>query len=223
VGSAPCQRLLIVEDHRLLATTLRLALDARGLEVETTAGPTAAAVLERVRALAPVLVMLDLDLGVQLGSGLDLIGPVIAEGGQVVMLTGVEDRSLLAACVEKGAVGIVSKASDFGDLVDTIGRAFVGEKLLTTREREDLLAELRRQRGADRVRLAPFDRLSPREQAALSDLMSGATAEAIAVRNYVSLATVRSQIRSVLLKLGVKSQLAAVAIAQRAEWSPSPG
>lgn len=36
----------------------------------------------------------------------------------------------------------------------------------------------------------------------------------------MSLATVRSQIRTLLQKLGVKSQLAAVAMAKRADWEP---
>jgi len=38
----------------------------------------------------------------------------------------------------------------------------------------------------------------------------------------VSLTTVRSQIRSVLMKLGVNSQLAAVALARRQGWPPAP-
>ena len=46
----------------------------------------------------------------------------------------------------------------------------------------------------------------------------GRPAEGIAKDLVVSLATVRSQIRSLLLKLGVHSQLAAVAMARCAGW-----
>ena len=48
--------------------------------------------------------------------------------------------------------------------------------------------------------------------------MEGANAEHIAARAFVSVSTVRSHIKAILWKLGVGSQLAAVAVAQRAGW-----
>jgi DNA-binding NarL/FixJ family response regulator len=53
----------------------------------------------------------------------------------------------------------------------------------------------------------------------LAGLYDGLAADAIAERDYVSLPTVRSQIRGILQKLGVNSQLAAVASARNAGWS----
>ncbi len=54
--------------------------------------------------------------------------------------------------------------------------------------------------------------------------MRGRTAEAIAKEAYVSLSTVRSQIRAILLKLDVNTQLAAVALARENGWSlDAPG
>ena len=53
--------------------------------------------------------------------------------------------------------------------------------------------------------------------------MDGCSAERIADESFVSIATVRSQIRSILEKLDVRSQLAAVALAHRAEWTPQVG
>lgn len=212
----------MVEDHLLLATTLTMALRELGLDVETLAGPTVDSLLARVRQLAPVLVLLDLELG-PLGSGVDLVRPLIAAGAQVVMMTGVVDRQRLAACLEAGAIGIVSKAAGFGDLVATIRRVADGEKLLTEHQRQEFLVELRAKRRADKARFARFATLSPREQVVFALLVAGESADAIAARSYVSLATVRSQIRSILLKLGVKSQLAAVALARNAGWPEEAG
>ena len=213
-------RLLIVEDHELLAGTMAMALRQRGLEVHTAAGPSPDAIVDRARQLAPVLVLLDLELGPPLGSGLDLIPPLIDAGARVVMVTGVTDRARLGACVEAGATGLVSKAGGFEVLVETVQRAAEGAPLLGDDERHALLDEARRSRRADRSRLAPFGALSPREQAVLARLLDGESAETIADRSYVSVATVRSHIRAILLKLGVNSQLAAVALARRAGWSP---
>lgn len=65
-----------------------------------------------------------------------------------------------------------------------------------------------------------FKQLSPRERDVLLALMRGETAKQIANRHDVSLATVRSQIQSVLSKLGVRSQLEAVVLAHRTGWQP---
>lgn len=216
-GRGP-DHLLIVEDHVLLATSLALALRQQGLEVETVAGPTVEDVICAVRRLAPVLVLLDLHLGPQLGSGVDLVRPLIAAGGRVVMMTGEVERALLGACIEAGAVGVVSKTVGFVDLVRAISQAVAGEDLMTSHERRILAADLQAHRQADRRRLALFKTLSPREEAVLVRLVAGEPAEAIAQCAYVSIATVRSQIQSILNKLGVKSQLAAVALARKADW-----
>ena len=56
-------RILIVDDHPLVAIGLQLALRSRGWQVQVADGPTAEAVLERARAFEPECVLLDLHLG----------------------------------------------------------------------------------------------------------------------------------------------------------------
>jgi DNA-binding NarL/FixJ family response regulator len=211
---------LIVEDHELLSATLALALRQLGLEVETTHGPAPEDVVELARQLAPVLVLLDLELGDGLGSGLDLVRPLSAAGAKVVIMSGVTDRARLAACLEAGAMGIVSKTTGFDDLVEAVRRLAEGQAILSENDRQELLADLRAKRSADRQRLAPFEALTSREKAVLAGLVAGESAEEIAARSYVSLSTVRTQIRSILLKLRVNSQLTAVALAREAGWPP---
>lgn len=213
---APDQpRLLLVDDHDLLSGALSLALRARGLDVETSSGPTPPDVVAAARRLAPVVVLLDLDLG-PLGSGRDLVGPLVGTGATVVMLTGVTDRAQLAACVEAGASGLLAKTIPFDDLIEAIATVAGGGTLLDGAGREELLADLRAKRAADRRRLARFEGLTAREQEVLAQLLEGKSAEAVAAASFVSVATVRSQIQAILRKLGVKSQLAAVALAREA-------
>ena len=69
-------RVLIVEDHALVAIGLQLALSARGWEVETTDGPTAADVIEHAQRFQPQVVLCDINLGEGVGSGIDLDRPV---------------------------------------------------------------------------------------------------------------------------------------------------
>jgi DNA-binding NarL/FixJ family response regulator len=136
------------------------------------------------------------------------------------MVTGVTERARLGACIEAGALGVVGKAGGFDMLVEAVRRAIDGVPILGEDERQALLHEARHRRRDDQERLAPFGALSPREQAVLVRLLAGEPAEIIADRSYVSVATVRSHIRAVLLKLGVNSQLAAVALAREAGWPP---
>jgi len=62
--------------------------------------------------------------------------------------------------------------------------------------------------------------LTPAEARILWALMRGRSADDIARDHVVSIATVRTQIKQVLAKLGAKSQLSAVALAWRVDWSP---
>lgn len=207
---------LIVEDHELLAQTLEFALHAQGMAAQRVSGVDPSEVLSTATALQPALVLLDLDLGEE--SGKDLIAPLHSGGSTVLMLTGVTDRIRLAECIEAGAVGIIQKRQQLDQLVEAIAKAVSGQSPLTRAQRDELLADLRRHRAEERHRLAPFERLTGTEQAVLAALLEGRSAEAIAADRFVSIATVRTQIRGILRQLGVNSQLEAVATARRAGW-----
>ena len=73
-------RVLVVEDHTLVAIGLQLALSARGWDVSTTDGPTADAIVNEAEAFQPQVVLLDIGLGDEVGSGIDLIKPLRATG-----------------------------------------------------------------------------------------------------------------------------------------------
>ena len=211
---------LIVEDHELLAQSLLLALRAEGLQTETLSLTTTNAVLTRAGELRPTVVLLDLELGGEIGSSVALIEPLEKLGAQVMMVTGVTDRVRLAECLEAGAIGFINKSAPFDELVAAVREVAELGTLIPAQQRHELLAELRHQRTLDRERLAPFEHLTAREQQVLAGLMEGKSAERIAEDAFVSLATVRSQIRAILLKLDVNSQLAAVALARKNGWSP---
>ena len=68
-----------------------------------------------------------------------------------------------------------------------------------------------------------FAQLTRREAQVLRELATGASPDEVARLSYVSLNTVRSQIRSVLAKLGVNSVVAAVALAYRSGWLAGDG
>ena len=73
-----------------------------------------------------------------------------------------------------------------------------------------------RQLQADRDQV--FTSLTRREREVLTALAMGNSAEEIARTSYVSMNTVRTQIRNVLSKLDVASVAAAVSLAHRSRW-----
>jgi len=62
--------------------------------------------------------------------------------------------------------------------------------------------------------------LTPREAQVLGHLMEGRPVRDIAHVSFVSEATVRTQVKSILAKLEVTSQLAAVGAAHLVDWRP---
>ncbi len=209
---------MIVEDHHVLAQGLQAALETHGYSVTTTDADPPHELPRMLRDARPDVVLLDLWLGAAVGSGLGLIPTITASGARVVILTASDDVVLLGSCVEAGAWDLASKAEPFASVLEKVRKATAGEQGLSDAERHDVLAQLRAARAADVERLAPFESLTPRERDVLVGLIQGQSAQELAESIPVSLATVRTQIRAVLNKLGVTSQLAAVALARRAGW-----
>jgi DNA-binding NarL/FixJ family response regulator len=212
---------LIVEDHELLAQSLGMALRREGLDVEVSGLSSLEGVLAEARGQAPGAVLLDLDLGEPVGDGVALIAPLRAQGGRVLVVTGSRDLHRHGLCLEQGAVGVLPKSTSFEGLLEAVITVVNGGSPITDGHRQSLLAELRSWRSANARRLEPFEQLTPRERQVLGELMRGRSADAIATAWVVSEATVRTQIRGVLTKLGVTSQLAAVAAARAAGWTPA--
>ena len=215
--SAP---VLIVDDHELVGTSLLLSLRGEGLDAHLSCRGDADGVLRLTSRLAPGVVLLDLDLGRDdQGRRLDgarLVGPLTAAGWKVIILSGSSDRARIGAALDGGALAWVPKNAPLPALLAAVRAAQDGRPVMAAEKRDQLIATARRltaERGALTTKL---DRLSQREREVLAMLAQGRRAQAVAEHFVVSLATVRTQIRAVLAKLEVSSQLEAVALYRKA-------
>lgn len=213
VGVPTRGRILVVEHHELVAFGLQLALSERCWDVESNSGPTALDAVAHAQRFEPQCVLLDIHLGSGIGSGIELIRPFVSAGAQVVLLTGERRRLVLAECLEAGATGWISKNAGLDEVDSILAHVIAGGTIIGRGDRAALLHDLRRERALTLRSHATFERLTQREALVLGALVDGLTAEEIASAHFVALTTVRSQIRAVLQKLGVRSQLAAVALA----------
>jgi DNA-binding NarL/FixJ family response regulator len=209
---------MIVDDHTLLVDSLSTVLSMQGVSTVRPELSSAAAVHEGARATSPDLVLLDLDLGGAIGAGEDLIDQLTADGHRVVVVSGSRDAARLGSCLARGAHGVLSKALPVAALVDHVMTAARGEPVMAESQRLQLIAAHRSSVSRERDRKALFNLLSEREKAVLGALVEGDSVGRIAASAVVSEATVRTQVRSILAKLGVNTQLEAVAIAGRHGW-----
>jgi two-component system, NarL family, nitrate/nitrite response regulator NarL len=115
-GSEPvtvAKRVVIVDDHRMLAEAMALALRTEGYDVTLLEFPdeesSAESLLASLVQMHPRIVLLDLDLG-PYGDGLPLVGPVIAAGADVVVMTESADPGRWAAALRAGARTVILKS-----------------------------------------------------------------------------------------------------------------
>lgn len=214
-GSQPS--VLIVEDRRLVAESLALALTVSGVRAHIVCEVSPITVLEAIEAHHPRLALVALGVG----SG-DLTEQIVSalcgHGIPSVVMTGGSDRLRLARCLANGASGVVGKSADIEQLIElathpeTVATYFGASHVVEFQD------ALRRHAANTARRLRALRFLTPREREVLHDLTMGLRAKEIAERSFVSISTVRSQIKSILRKLGVSSQLEAVAMATRSGW-----
>lgn len=221
VASRADHRVLIIDDHVLFAESLELALslesyDVRRLELPTEGGSMATLRSLALRANART-VLLDLDLG-RFGDGMNLIAPLARAHANVVVLTASEDVGRWGACMRQGARKVLPKSGSLQHALATVRRLHLGLPVTSREELESLLDSWVRERKAhDDVRRR-LDLLTPRERQVLSALIEGRTVRTISQDSVVSEATVRTQVKSILNKLEVSSQLAAVGMANQVGW-----
>ena len=206
---AEAARVLIVDDHEVLAASLAQVLDHEpDLTVVGSAGT-----LEKARALlataAPDVVLLDHRMPD--GDGVEAIPELLAlrPEASVVVLTATTADHVLIAAIEGGASGFVSKTRGLDEVTSAVRAAAAGESVISPEMLARLLPRLHRREAE------PRDTLTDREREVLQLLAEGLSNAAIAERLVVSVHTVRNHVANLSTKLGAHSKLEALSIAVR--------
>lgn len=125
------------------------------------------------------------------------------------------------ALLERGVVGILPSSTGLSDVLAEIEAVRAGAAGPLPSDRDELVATWRRDEAERTLVHSRIRSLTPRESEVLRMLHLGRSVNEIASIRGVARSTVRSQVRSVLRKLGVSSQLAAAALLDR--WGePGP-
>jgi DNA-binding NarL/FixJ family response regulator len=211
-------RILVVAGSNLLAEALASALETYGFASRhiVPREPECGRGIE----WRPDLVLIDA-LSVDLASGTELAGQFCRAGLKVCVIDALGDGDRFNVWTGAGASAVIDRGERFDELFMTVNRLLRTTPMRKNAQRPSASRALTRSAEARRQdpRLQPFAGLTERERIVLAELMEGHCAEEIARTAFVSISTVRSQIKAILQKLGVNSQLAAVALARRAGWS----
>lgn len=216
-------RVTMVEDHALFAEAISIALEMEGHTVKrvplTGQARSALTLLPTILRTNPRIVLLDLDLGT-FGNGLHLVEPLVSAGVAVVVVTGSDERPRWGEAMAGGARLVLPKSSALNDILAAVRRIHEGLPVISPEDRQELLKAWQNVHREGQIARQKLERLTRRESEVLGHLHQGRQVREIAQRSYVSEATVRTQVKSVLTKLEVSSQIAAVGVAHQAGWTP---
>jgi two-component system response regulator DevR len=204
-------RVLIVDDHPMLADSLRRLFD--GLDDFTVVGTAqnAEQAIQQSLEGRPDVVVMDTHLpgasGPDAARAIRLSNPT----AHVLFLSGDESDAAILDAVEAGAAGYLFKGAHADMIVDAVRRVASGEMLipaavlarLITTDRAAAVSQAERERAAGQF--------TQREREVLRLMGSGLDNSAIAARLFLEISTVRWHVRNILEKFQVHSQLGAVA------------
>lgn len=209
-------RVLIADDQALVRGGLRIILERQpDIEVcgEAATGVEAVAV---ARDTQPDLVLMDIQMPKL--DGLDAMRATIRADPRVrvLILTTYDLDEYVVTALREGASGYVLKDVDPAELIRCVRAVAAGETVLAQPVVRRLVATyLKATAGPRTGRAVPteIDRLTGREQEVLRELARGSTNAEIAAALYLSPATVKSHVASILGKLGLRDRLQAVILA----------
>ncbi|MDJ0341356.1 LuxR C-terminal-related transcriptional regulator [Streptomyces sp. H10-C2] len=209
-------RLVVIDDHRLLAEALASALKLRGHRVLAAAAPVAGAadlVLSRSPEVCLIGTSAPADPGVfETVSRVKRDRPAVA----VVVLGPVPSPRGIAAAFAAGASGYVRQDERIEGVERAMVKARAGEVAVSPQLLQGAFAELLNPvEEPDDEGSRLLQMLTPREVEVLMRVAEGEDTRLIAAGMRIAPSTARTHVQRVLMKLGVGSRLEAAALAAR--------
>jgi two-component system, NarL family, response regulator NreC len=203
-------RILIVDDHAVVRSGIRLLLAAEDdLEPVGEAGTAREAIFE-ARALKPDVVLMDVVMPD--GNGLDAIPTLLHEHPElkVLMLSMQDDPQYVRQAFAAGASGYVLKEAADTEVVAAVREVARGGRYVHPELGARLVAA-----ETEEQRRAAEDPLSEREREVLRLLALGHTNQEIAKQLYISVRTAETHRAHIMqkLRLGSRAELVRYALA----------
>jgi DNA-binding NarL/FixJ family response regulator len=198
-------RILVVDDHAVVRSGLRLLLDSEDdIEVVGEAGNAQEALL-RAKLLQPDILLLDVTMPGKSGIEVAREASDVAPDAKVVMLSMQDEPSYVREAFAAGAHGYVLKEAADAELVRAVREVAGGGRYVHPELGARLIVAEAREQAA-----AAADPLSDREREVLRLLALGHTNQEIAKLLYISVRTAETHRAHVMQKLRLDTRAALV-------------
>jgi DNA-binding NarL/FixJ family response regulator len=194
-------RVVIVDDHALVRSGLRLLLDKEeGIDVVAEAG-TADEGVRAARLEKPDVILLDVVMPGR--SGISAAEEIIeaSKGGRVLVLSMQDDPSYVREAFAAGATGYMLKEAADAELVQAVREVAGGGRYV-----HPTLGARLAQAEVEAARRAANDPLSDREREVLRLLALGHTNQEIAKTLFISVRTAETHRAHIMQKLGLSTR-----------------
>ena len=205
-------RVLIVDDITVMRQGIKSLLERRENIEFVGEAPSTQEAIEVVEGLAPDVILLDQDMpGLDRAKAISLIKERLPKAEIIVLADGTADEKSFRS-LEAGAIGYVLKDIHPKDLVKAIEGMCNGRTPMhphSARQLVERFQVLAREKNGGKGGLH-LGGLTTRELDIVLEMTKGATDREIAHKIYVSMATVKSHIRSIFRKIGARNRTQAV-------------
>jgi DNA-binding NarL/FixJ family response regulator len=205
-------RVLIVDDDELMRAGVRGVLASGGIEIAGEADDGRDAVYW-TRKLAPDVVLMDVRMPDVDGITATRAVLEAEPDTRVMILTTFEDDDYIFGALNAGASGFLLKRTRPEDLIAAIHTIASGDSLLSPSVTSRVIERMARQPAPDAGRDARLNELTPREREVLDLLAQGLSNAEIATALVIEESTVKTHVKRVLVKLGVRDRVQAVIFA----------
>jgi len=195
-------KIILVDDHQLVRMGIQHMLaDAKGIKVVGEA-PTGKEALQLVRNIPVDLVLLDLKLPDL--SGLEVARRLLAHNPdiKILVVTSAVNDLFPFRLLEAGVRGYITKEASKEELIDSIKKVAVGQRVISPRVATNLALAKTSTNGTN-----SFDKLSNKEMEVLLMIVRGVEVKEIAASMHLSPKTVNSYRYRIFDKMDVRNDI----------------
>ena len=206
-------RILVVDDQDLVRAGFLAIIETQSdLRVVGEAGDGAAAV-DRARELSPDVVLMDIRMPQQDGLEATRRMMQLPSPPRVLVLTTFDLDEYVYEALKSGASGFLLKNVPREQLLAGIRTVAAGDALLAPSVTRRLIEDFVRRPAPGTTSPAKLMELSPRELDVYRHLARGLSNNEIAALLYLSEATIKTHVASILSKLGLRDRAQAIVLA----------
>jgi DNA-binding NarL/FixJ family response regulator len=169
--------------------------------------------VERARRLEPDVVLMDVRMpdldGIAATAELTRTVP----GAKVLILTTFEQDDYVFGALRAGASGFLLKRARPEELIAAVHTIAAGDSLLSPSVTRRVIDRMAQQPTPDLADGSGVDRLTPREREVLGLMARGLSNREIAAALVIEESTIRTHVKRVLMKLGLRDRVQAVIFA----------